>query len=153
MLDSAEDLELDAIASNIAEAEVIALYFPLFRKTLIVDTRSNPSAGPLVCVVEMVNTTQERVRSLRRMRPQFSRPDSITMIPWQRRVETLCETGVWARLETRLAKCGGVEAVAEAGSSLDELRAFEHREFRRAVTGERYQTLWGRRGLGDGTRR
>lgn len=152
MLDSGEDLELDAITTNIGEAEVIALYFPVFRKTLIIDTRSNAGSGPLVCVVEMVDTTQERVRSLRRMRPQFSRPDSITMIPWQRRVETLCETGVWSAIDARLRACGGADGLAAAATSLDQLRAFERREFRRAVTGERYQTLWGRRGLGDATR-
>lgn len=149
MLDTGDTLELEAIATNIAEAEVIALYFPLFRKTLIIDTRTNSSAGPMVCVVEMVNTTQERVRSLRRMRPQFSRPDSITMIPWQRRIDTLRDTGVWARIDARLRACGDAEGLAAAGACFDELRAFERREFRRAITGERYQTLWGRPGLGD----
>ncbi len=149
MLDSADDLNLEAITTNIAEAEVIALYFPLFRKTLIIDTRTNSATGPMVCVVEMVNTTQERVRTLRRMRPQFSRPDSITMIPWLRRVETLCTSGVWARIDARLTLCGGSQGVAEASASLDELRAYERRELRRAITGERYQTLWGRRGRGD----
>ncbi len=152
MLDSAEDLELETIVSNVAEAEVIALYFPLFRKTLLLDTRTSPASGPLACVVEMVSTTQERVRSLRRMRPQFSRPDSITLIPWMRRVETLGTTGVWGRIEARLEACGGAEGRAAAGVCLDELRAFERREFRRAITGERYQTLWGRPGLGDASR-
>ena len=37
MLDSSEDLELDAIATNIAEADVVALYFPMMRKTLLLD--------------------------------------------------------------------------------------------------------------------
>lgn len=152
MLDSSEELELDAIVGNIAEAQVIALYFPLMRKTLLLDARTNASDGPMVCVVEMVNTTQERVRSLRRMRPQFSRPDSITMIPWLRRIETLCATGVWGHLERRLASTGGAEALAAGRACLDELRAFERRELRRAVTGERYQTLWGRPGIGDRAR-
>jgi hypothetical protein len=151
MLDSAEDIELDAIATNVAEAQVIALYFPLMRKTLLLDTRTSASDGPMVCVVEMVNTTQERVRSLRRMRPRFSRPDSITMIPWLRRVDTLRDAGVWEHIGRRLMATGGPDAVASGLACLEELRAFEQREYRRAITGERYQTLWGRRGLGDRT--
>ena len=103
----------------------------------------------MVCVVEMVNSTQERVRSLRRMRPRFSRPDSITMIPWLRRIDTLCATGVWGHVERRLLSTGGAPAIDAGRACLDELRAFELREFRRAVTGERYQTLWGRPGIGD----
>ncbi len=149
MLDSSEDLELDAIATNIAEADVIALYFPLMRKTLLLDARTSADDGPMVCVVEMVNSTQERVRSLRRMRPRFARPDSITMIPWLRRIETLCGTGVWGHVERRLMATGGEQALETGRTCLDELRAFEVREFRRAVTGERYQTLWGRPGIGD----
>ena len=149
MLDSSEDLELDAIATNIREADVIALYFPLMRKTLLLDARTSADDGPMVCVVEMVNSTQERVRSLRRMRPRFSRPDSITMIPWLRRIETLCVAGVWGNLERRLMATGGQQALEAGRACLDELRAFELREFRRAVTGETYQTLWGRPGIGD----
>src|SRR5262249_25160379 len=142
----------ETIGVNIAEAQVVALYFPLMRKTLILDARTSANAGPMVCVVEMVNTGEERVRSLRRLRPQFSRPDSITMIPWLRRVDTLHRVGVWTQVERRLESVGGREALDEAGRCLSELRRYEQREILRAVTGERYQTLWGRKGLGDTAR-
>jgi hypothetical protein len=149
MLDGGYDIDLQAVIANVAEAEVVSLYFPLLRKTLLVDTRTSPSTGPLVCVVDMVNTSEERMRSLRRMRPQFARPDSITMIPWLRRIESLRGLGVWAAIERRLDRSGGARVVRDASACLDELGAYEQREFRRAVTGEQYQTLWGRLGLGD----
>jgi hypothetical protein len=97
----------------------------------------------------MVNSSQERMRSLRRMRPQFARPDSITMIPWLRRVESLRDLGVWEHLARRLESIGGAVAVRDAMACLGELAAYERREFRRAITGEQYQTLWGRLGQGD----
>jgi len=149
MLDGGYEIEPEAVNRNIDEAEVISLYFPLLRKTLLVDTRASPASGPLVCVVDMVNTSQERMRSLRRMRPQFARPDSITMIPWLRRIESLRGLGVWDHLERRLQQTGGAGAVRDARLCLSELAAYERREFRRAITGEQYQTLWGRLGKGD----
>jgi hypothetical protein len=149
MLDGGYDIEMGDVTQNIDEAEVVSLYFPLFRKTLLVDTRTGPASGPLVCVVDMVNTSQERMRALRRMRPQFARPDSITMIPWLRRVESLRDLGVWEHLERRLTASGGPGALREASACLDELVAYQRREFRRAITGEQYQTLWGRLGQGD----
>jgi hypothetical protein len=149
MLDGGYEIELGAVTHNIDEAEVVSLYFPLLRKTLLIDTRTSPGSGPLVCVVDMVNTSQERMRSLRRMRPQFARPDSITMIPWLRRVDSLRDLGVWEHVERRLQSTGGARAVRDATACLQELNAYERREFRRAITGEQYQTLWGRLGQGD----
>ena len=149
MLDGGYEIEPGAVTHNIDEAEVVSLYFPLFRKTLLIDTRTSPASGPLVCVVDMVSTSQERMRSLRRMRPQFARPDSITMIPWLRRVESLRALGVWEHLERRLQSTGGARAVRDATVCLNELAAYERREFRRAIIGEQYQTLWGRLGQGD----
>jgi hypothetical protein len=153
MLDGGYEIELEAVTTNIQEAEVVSLYFPLLRKTLLIDTRSGASAGPLVCVVDMVNTSEERMRALRRMRPQFARPGSITLIPWLQRVDSLCSLGVWEHLVRRLESAGGAAAVGHAAGCLDELRAYERREFRRAITGEQYQTLWGRLGQGDVTPR
>ena len=149
MLGGGYEIELGAVTANIDEAEVVSLYFPLLRKTLLIDTRTGPESGPLACVVDMVNTSQERMRALRRMRPQFARPGSITMIPWLQRVESLCSLGVWEHLERRLESAGGAGAVRAATACLDELRAYERREFCRAITGEQYQTLWGRLGQGD----
>lgn len=154
MLDGGYEVELEAVTDNIDEAEVVSLYFPLLRKTLLIDTRASATSGPLVCVVDMVSTSQERMRALRRMRPQFARPDSITMIPWLRRVESLRDLGVWEHLERRLQATTGTAAtrdtaLREAAACLDELCAYQRREFRRAITGEQYQTLWGRLGQGD----
>ena len=51
MLDSGIELDLERVVQNIDEADVITIYFPLLRKTLILDTRRNEHAGPLITLV------------------------------------------------------------------------------------------------------
>lgn len=150
MLDGGFEVDLDSALASIRDAEVISLYFPHLRKTLLIDTRTDERTGPLVAVVEMANSSQERLRSLRRMRPQFPRPDSITLIPWQRRAVTLRDLGVWRGIEARLtAIAPDTRTLEDAAACLDELRVCERRELRHAITGEQYHTLWGRLGVSD----
>jgi hypothetical protein len=149
MLDSGYEVDVDHIARTIAEAEVACLYFPMLRTTLLIDTRTSESVGPLVRLVPMAASAGERLRSLRRLRPQLPRPESITTIPWTQRVEAVCRLGVWECVLDRLADADDPAILESAGDCLRELRGLERRELRRAVTGEQYRTLWGRRGVGD----
>lgn len=143
------EVDIEAIKRNVAEAEIISLYFPILRKTFLLDTRTDGNVGPLVCLVEMVDSGQERLRSIRRMRPQLPRPGSITMIPWLGRVESLQTRGVWASLLARLATCGDERCIKLARACFEELQQHERRELRRVITGEQHRTLWGRPGSGD----
>jgi hypothetical protein len=150
MIDGGYDIDFDAVNQNIGEAAVITLHFPMLRRTLLIDTRSGPSDGPIVCVVSMVNNSAERFESLRRLRPELPRPESLTMIPWPRTVGTLESTGVWDRILARLQVTGGPEVLIEARRCLRELRSLELSELRHAITGSQYRTVWGRAGVGDG---
>jgi hypothetical protein len=141
-MDQDSHIDLDEVRRGIESAEVIALYFPYFRRTLLLDTRSTPVDPPLVRVTEMVRSADERVKALRRMRPRFPRPRAITLIPWPRFVSSAKETGVWQLLVDRLTAAGGAEVVLER--CYRELLREERGEFCRAVTGEGYQTLWER---------
>ena len=71
------------------------------------------------------------------------------MIPWALGIESLNRTGVWEVLTMRLESSGDDSCLEAATRCLDELRALERQEVWRALTGEQYQTLWGRRGVGD----
>ena len=143
------ELDIDAVNQNIGESEVVSLYFPLLQKTLLVDTRSSDEVGPLVAVVEMVDSTAQRFRSVRRLRPQFQRPESITMIPWVLRVGSLRRTGVWGTLTERLKAYGDPGCVEAAERCLEDLQGLERREVERALTGDQYHTVWGRRGVAE----
>lgn len=138
MIDGGSDLDLEAAIQNIQEAEVVCLYFPAFNHTLLVDGRTGPNVRPLMAVVPTTRTPADRIRSLRRLRPQLPRPESITMIPWARRVGSLMDCGVWQSLLAR------VEDDECAADCMKRLRAMELAEFRDAIVGRAYRSIWSR---------
>lgn len=138
MIDGGIEIDLEAVLQNVAEADVVTLYFPTLRRTLFIDTRCNDYAGTMVKIVPIAKDGAERLRSLRRLRPQFPRPESITMIPWDARVDSLVHLGVWECLMSR------VDCPDTARACLETLRAIEHAEHRAAILGDDYETLWSR---------
>jgi len=136
MIDGGLELDLDAVRQNISEAEVICFYFTFLNRTLVVDTRSSDQVGTFIRVVPMAKDSGDRLRSIRRLRPQLPRPTSMTLIPWDCRVTSLVSMGVRAPLLSRL------DNVEEAEACLQALRLREHRELRRMIRGHQYDTLW-----------
>jgi hypothetical protein len=135
-------IDLAEMANSLDTAEVVALYFPLLRKTLIVDARSNAVDAPMVKIVEMVGTAEERFRSLRRLRPRFPKPDSLTLIPWPKYVESLVTLGMWQHLVARFVNLGFPDMVRECEACYDELLALEKEEIQRALAGDNYKSVW-----------
>ena len=140
---------MSEVNRNIDVAEVIALYFPLLRKTLLMDMRMNDIDGPMIRVVPMANTPEERFQSLLKMRPRFGRPESITIIPWPKYVTTLAELGIWDHIVRRYADTGHAEVVRECERCYAELAKLEREEVVRAIRGENYETIWGQRGVAE----
>ena len=134
--------DIDNVIQNVSEAEVMSVFFPTFRRALIVDTRSNESVGPFVRLMPMARSPQDRMRSIRRMRPQFPRPANLTLIPWQRYVDSLVESGVWDQIVERVRQSGDEVAVSACGDALSELRQMERDELVSAITGRNYHTIW-----------
>ena len=101
-------------------------------------------AGPLITLVPIAQDDLDRYRSFRRLRPDFPRPKSISMIPWTHRVDSLSRLGVWSHFMKRVQEVApDPSAFTEiADTCLCELRTLEMRELLRAVSGEQYQTLW-----------
>ena len=137
-------VDISEIHRSIESAEVIALYFPLLRKTLLVDTRSSALDIPLVRVVPMAESVEARFRSLRRLRPRFSQPESIAVIPWDKYVPSLKRLGVLDRLLERMAASGCGEAVRSCNEAYEELMRLEQDELVKAIKGIDYTPLWGR---------
>lgn len=140
---------MSEVNKNIDVADVVALYFPLLRKTLLMDLRTNDVDGPMIRVVPMANTPEERFQSLLKMRPRFGRPDSITIIPWPKYVQSLVDLGIWERVVRRFSDTGSAASVRQATRCFDELARIEREEIHRAVTGENYETIWGKRGIAE----
>ena len=142
MTDDDFESDLDEIVRNIDSAEVISIFFPTLRRSVVIDTRTNEHDGAMVRLMPMVASPQERLRSLRRLRPSFPRVHNLALIPWLRYVESLVKLGVWPRVVSRLEAEGQEAAAAECGDVLRELQAVEKAEMVSVVRGENYHTIW-----------
>ena len=138
--------DLDEILKNIDDAEVLSLFFPSFRKSVVIDTRHSDTEGPLIQLMPMAASPQERMRSLRRLRSNFPRIQNMAFIPWSRYVESLVTTGIWGHLVQRFKDAGHEEAAATCESIMVELVGLEQGELAAAVRGENYHTIWSARG-------
>jgi hypothetical protein len=137
-------VDVSEVRDTLASAEVISIFFPLLQKVLLIDTRHDQYEGPMVKVATVAASMEHRIRSLRRMRPRFDRPQTITLVPWPKHVETLTALGVWDLIANRLRDTGHTEAVEEGLKALKKLRRMEHNEVVSAITGQGYETLWAR---------
>ncbi|MEX2228174.1 MAG: hypothetical protein WEB13_00915 [Dehalococcoidia bacterium] len=145
MLDNGVETDLDVIQRNIDEAEVVSLYFPSLGKTLLIDNRTSEHVGPMVRLLPMAGSSADRLRSIRRLRPELPHPTSVSWIPWTRRVASLRALGVWDHIMRRFEEHADCHAPSDAAlACLATLRRLELYERRCAITGERYRALWQR---------
>jgi len=135
-------LRLEEVFRHIEEAEVFCLYFPLMGKTLVVDTRTQGEVGPFIRVMPMVNSIEERLEVLRRLRPSFPQPHSLVVIPWTKRVQSLALWGIWERITQRLLSPGYPSVEEDCRRAFDDLLQAEREELIRMFTGEGYHTIW-----------
>jgi hypothetical protein len=120
------------VLSTIDEAEVLTIFFPNLAKALILDARSNYETSPLIKVTNQVNSMEERMMSIEKMRPSLGRVRSIAGIPWTKSIRTLRENEVVARLEQRMVR---------AGMEPEKANAFCHEAFKKLLEIERLQWI------------
>ena len=145
MMDNDFTIDVDRVLGKIDDAEVLSVFFPTFRKALVVDTRSSDSEDPMVRIMPMAASTPERLRSIRRLRPSFPRPVNLTVIPWPRYVDSLVELGIWERILDRVGALTRLHVGAACHEILEELRRLEKGELAGVVIGENYHTIWSAR--------
>ena len=133
--------DIDGMLKSIDNADVISIFFPSFRKALVVDPRSNDRHSALVQIAPMAASPQERLRLIRRQRPGLPRVRNLAVIPWTRYVD-LVSLGLWDKVIKRLEDGGEDEAIGQCERALDELREMERIELVNAITGKNYQTIW-----------
>ena len=144
-LDGDFEIDVKQLLDAVRDAEVVSIFFPLVRKSLIIDTRFNAEDEPMVRVVPQVGSLEERYRNIRRTRPQFPRPEKITAIPWPKYVNSLVQTGVFALIRGRLEQSGFQGPLHALDLALEELHRLEKLELAAVIKGEHYHTLWPRR--------
>ena len=134
--------DIEGMLKSIDSADVISIFFPSFRKALVVDPRSNERHGALVQIAPMAASPQERLRLIRRQRPGLPRVRNLAVIPWTRYVDSLVRLGLWDKLINRLERAGEDDAVLECEQAFIELRNMERDEHVNAIVGKNYHTLW-----------
>jgi hypothetical protein len=139
-------IDLERIAQSIATAEVVCLFFPMLRKTLVLDLRSTAAEPPIIRVTAMARGPEDRIRQLRRMRPTLPRPSQVALVMWPRRVDSLVRLGVFEQILARVASGGHPAAVRACDEALVELRQIERAELLAVIHGDSYHTVWARRG-------
>ena len=149
-MDSDFRIDIGEVQRAIDVGEITALYFPLLRKTLLMDTRTTGVDGPMIKVVPMASSPEERFRDLVRMRPRLPKPESINIVPWPKYVASLVRLEVWDHIVRRFLEIGPPEIVKRCEECLEELKRLEREELRRAITGENYETLWDAAGTQEG---
>jgi len=135
-------LNMDEVIESVENADVMSLYFPALSKAVVIDTRTNETDGPMITLLPMAASPEERLRSLRRLRPGFPRVSELTVVEWTRYVDSLATLGVWDRIVQRFAESGQDNAVGACEVVLGELRRLERAELAAAVLGTNYHTLW-----------
>jgi len=145
-MDSDFVFDLDEIMNSINTAEVMSIFFPTFRKSVVIDTRTSSDGRPMMKIMPMVASPQERLRSIRRLRPGFPRVHNLTVVPWPRYVDSLVTLGLWDRIVRRFRESNDEEMVQRCEDVLSELRRLEKEEMAAVIRGENYQTIWSARG-------
>ena len=138
-------VDLDQVFKVIESADLLVIRFHLIDKRLLVDFRTSQSAGPMIKVVPRAESVEDRVRSIKRMRPDFPMPERILHFQWPRSMGVLLNAGVWQRLVDRLSALGDDETTDTCGRVMEELATLERKEVFGAIRGaDHYQTLWER---------
>jgi hypothetical protein len=139
-----DDQFFGQVFSAIREADVISIFFPLLRRALVIDMREAPDSPPMIRVLGQVNSMEERIASIERLRPGLGKVRSILGVPWLKSVRGLEETGVTSRLIERLSEAGmpPTESGPALGDAIEQLWKIERMSFVGLIRGEGYQTIW-----------
>lgn len=134
------------VLSTIDEAEVTTIFFPNLAKALVVDVRTSAEEKPLVKVVNQVNSMEERMSNIEKMRPSLGRVRSIAGIPWTKSIRSLGENEVVNRIERRLVMAGLelYEAQQFCADAFTKLKQVEQAQWVDLIKGVSplYKVIW-----------
>lgn len=127
------------IIASLKQSDVISMFFPYMKKTILIDKRTIDNEGPIILLTDMVKSPRERVKSLQSLRPNFPIIENILLIPWTRYVDTLKDSGVWSAICDSLKENPNVDP---PNKIFENLLKLEKKSFIEVIKGESYTTLW-----------
>lgn len=136
-------IDLGDVARVIDAAEVVVIGFPFCAERLLLDLRPDGLSGPLIQLVEPVDSASERTAWLNGRRPGLGAPAQIIFFLWPHSLAFLRESDALARVCERVRRDQGVDVTDDIESALASVRAREVAHAAAAITGaEGFETLW-----------
>jgi hypothetical protein len=135
-------IDLEEVGKVVDTCDVFTVGFRMFPQRVIIDTRETGEVGPMVQVVEPVDSVEERFHWLGRERPAFGAPERFAFFVWPHSLEFFGSSGLPQRLRDRLRASERPEVARMADEALEELRRLERQAVQQALAGEGYHTLW-----------
>ncbi|MQF82726.1 hypothetical protein FIM02_00990 [SAR202 cluster bacterium AD-802-E10_MRT_200m] len=143
-MDMSFPVDLDAVSRTIDDAEILIIILPMLRKSLLIDLRCTSEISPYVKVVPMVKDPEERIRFIRRTRPNLPRPRQLAAVAWTKLVGSIARLGVSDQILKRLSETGYPSAVQSYLLAFEELEKLERAELSAVIQGDHYHTVWTR---------
>jgi hypothetical protein len=135
-------IDLRQVGDTIPRADVFAVGFPGFEERLLVDTRSNHEARPLVRVVAPLGSVQERYTWLARERPSFGPPENFVFFVWPHSIGYFVESGLWQLVLDLVDACDDSDVERQCNDAFDHLSTLERNALMSALRGSNHVSLW-----------
>ena len=145
-MDTPYDLGGDRLVRAIGRVEVLNVFFPRLRHSLILDTRHDRdrAVAPAIIVDGMVGSPEERMRSFARLRPELPIPERIAVASWLGSIRALVEAGVYAAILERWLALGYPLGERDAERAFRQLARLERAALRDLLTGATSKAIWER---------
>jgi hypothetical protein len=129
------------IISSLQRSDVISVFFPYIKKTILIDKRTSHNEDPIILLTDMVRTPRERVQSLQNLRPNFPIIENILLIPWTRYISTLKDSGVWDAI-CDLIECPTNKMAPTTSNIFNQLLKLEKKSLAEVIKGSSFTSLW-----------
>ena len=137
-------IDLEDVFKVIEQAEVLVVRFSTVgNKRLLIDFRADAQNLPFIGLVEPANSVEERIRSVKKLRPSFPYPEKFMSFQWPRSIPLLEPSGVWGKVGSRMIADGGEIVTESIAKTYAELVFEERRQIVGAIRGtDEWQTIW-----------
>ena len=142
-MDGGFRFDLVKLKEHVESADVISIHFPILRHTMVVDTRHNDRTPPSIDLVPMASSLEERFATIQTLRPDFPKPEALTVLPWPGTSFGLIHFGVVTCILEKFSYGPHIQPMrARIQTVLLEIKALERVEALEAIKGSGYYPIW-----------
>jgi len=135
-------IDLEEVGKVVDASDVFTVGFRMFPQRVIIDARETGEEGPLMRLVEPVDSVEERFHWLGRERPAFGAPERFAFFVWPHSLQFFESSGLAQRIRERLQASERPPVARMVDEVLEELRRLERQAAQQALVGEGYHSLW-----------